>query len=304
MISVIIPLYNKAQHIRQTVESVLGQSFINYELIIVDDGSTDSGLEQIADLLDHRIKIIKQKNNGVSAARNTGLNNASFDIIALLDADDIWLPNHLETLAKMSDAYPQMQLYSTAYYCKLDNNLEGSKNPLGITCDKRGFTIIENIFHHLSEGDNFLWTSVLAFNRKNLPSPVFYNENMRMGEDLDFLLRNCTDEKSCYSLERTAIYNLDAENRACKKYVMSDINNPMLNEWFFQFSGRTTEKEKFAQKCQYSFVRNLISFGYGKYLRMRIIEKGWNSFGIMKNIYLLFLSFVPNGLFLLYRKLK
>ena len=90
MFSIVIPLYNKAEYVPKTLASVLNQTYSDFELIIVDDGSTDDSLEVINSFVDNRIKIVKQKNGGVSAARNRGIIEAKYELIALLDADDWW----------------------------------------------------------------------------------------------------------------------------------------------------------------------------------------------------------------------
>ncbi|MDF5726716.1 MAG: glycosyltransferase family 2 protein [Rhizonema sp. PD38] len=103
-ISVIIPVYQVEKYIAATIKSVLEQTYTNFELIIVDDGSTDKSREICQQFTDPRIKIIFQENRGVAAARNTGIRNAQGEYLALLDADDLWLPEklakhvaHLET---------------------------------------------------------------------------------------------------------------------------------------------------------------------------------------------------------------
>ena len=94
-ISVVIPLYNKEKFIIETLNSVLSQSFANFEVIIVNDGSTDSSLQKLSEIDDDRVRIITIDNGGVSNARNVGINNAKFDWVALLDADDTWGQNYL-----------------------------------------------------------------------------------------------------------------------------------------------------------------------------------------------------------------
>lgn len=105
LVSVIIPAYKAGQYIEETVQGVLNQTHTNFELIIVDDGSPDNQTEIIAPIAasDHRIQYIKQKNGGVSSARNHGFRLSKGSFLAFLDADDIWLPNNLELkLAKFS----------------------------------------------------------------------------------------------------------------------------------------------------------------------------------------------------------
>lgn len=99
MISVIIPVYNKELTIKRTVKSVLNQTYVDFELIIVDDGSTDKSLQIINDSFDDkRIRCVKQENRGVSVARNNGVKHSRGEWIAFLDADDIWLPMYLEEM--------------------------------------------------------------------------------------------------------------------------------------------------------------------------------------------------------------
>ena len=122
--SVIIPLYNKAPYIRKALESVLAQTYADYELIIVDDGSTDGSAEIAEAILQdpasrliasspHR--LIRQANSGVSAARNNGVAQASGEYIAFLDADDWWEPTYLERMAQLIEDYPEAGLYACNY---------------------------------------------------------------------------------------------------------------------------------------------------------------------------------------------
>jgi glycosyltransferase involved in cell wall biosynthesis len=106
-VSVVIPLFNKANYVRAAVQSVIAQSFPAREIIVVDDGSTDGSLEQIRDLGKERVRIIAQRNAGPAVARNRGAAEATCSWIAFLDADDIWLEDHLATLAQVSKAFPQ-----------------------------------------------------------------------------------------------------------------------------------------------------------------------------------------------------
>ena len=105
MFSVIIPLYNKSHTIERALKSVLNQTYKNFEAIIVDDGSTDNGIEIVNKYTsDARIKILKQKNQGVSIARNEGVKNSLYQYIAFLDADDEWEKDYLETVLKIANA--------------------------------------------------------------------------------------------------------------------------------------------------------------------------------------------------------
>src|SRR5437764_13661053 len=95
-VSVIIPAYNAAKTVGRAVDSVLAQTFADFELIVIDDGSTDSTAEVVQSRRDQRIRCITVANGGVASARNRGLDLASGDLVAFLDADDAWLPTKLE----------------------------------------------------------------------------------------------------------------------------------------------------------------------------------------------------------------
>lgn len=101
MFSVIIPLYNKESQIKKTLESVLNQTFKDFEIVIVNDGSIDKSIEVVESFDDNRIRIINQNNSGVSQARNRGIIEANRKWIAFLDADDLWKPNKLEKYSKI-----------------------------------------------------------------------------------------------------------------------------------------------------------------------------------------------------------
>ena len=104
-IAIIMPCYNCAAHLTSSITSVIAQTYTDWELIVVDDGSTDTGTAQIAALNDSRIRLIRQANAGVSAARNRALQVADSELVAFLDADDTWAPTFLESMLKAMDAH-------------------------------------------------------------------------------------------------------------------------------------------------------------------------------------------------------
>jgi glycosyltransferase involved in cell wall biosynthesis len=117
MFSIVVPLWNKRPTIRATVASALAQSLDAFELIIVDDGSTDGGMAALAGIADARVRRILQANAGPGPARNRGMAAARYDWIAFLDADDIWLPDHLAELDRLRRRFPEAGLIGAAYKC-------------------------------------------------------------------------------------------------------------------------------------------------------------------------------------------
>jgi glycosyltransferase involved in cell wall biosynthesis len=107
VISVIIPIYNGENTIKKTIESVLNQTFTDFELIVIDDGSQDSTLAVLEDIKDFRLKVFSFPNAGVSESRNRGLAKASGEFISFLDADDLWTPDKLEAQLKALQENPQ-----------------------------------------------------------------------------------------------------------------------------------------------------------------------------------------------------
>lgn len=115
--SVIMPLYNKAPYVRKAVESVVGQTFADWELIVVDDCSTDASADVVEQVVDSRIRVVRlEENGGVSAARNRGVAESTAPFICFLDADDWWEPTLLEEMAGLIARHPNAGIYGTSYY--------------------------------------------------------------------------------------------------------------------------------------------------------------------------------------------
>jgi glycosyltransferase involved in cell wall biosynthesis len=110
-----MPLYNKERDVARAIRSVLAQTFADYELIVVNDGSTDRSVNAVATFNDPRIRLVHQANKGVSAARNRGVAEARAELVAFLDADDEWMPEFLSTVIRMHTADGECGVYATSY---------------------------------------------------------------------------------------------------------------------------------------------------------------------------------------------
>lgn len=120
--SVVIPLYNKEDYIETTLKSVLNQTFADFEILVINDESTDDSVAKIIKINDQKIQLYSQKNQGVSVARNLGVEKSKGKLIAFLDADDYWFPNHLEELAKLYHNFPNCGMYCSRHKIKTTNN--------------------------------------------------------------------------------------------------------------------------------------------------------------------------------------
>ena len=117
-VTVVMPVYNKCSVVRRAVLSVLNQTVPDFEIVIVDDGSTDGSADVIRTFSDRRIRIVEQPNAGEGAARNTGIHASTTDLVAFCDADDEWCPLFLEEVLALAAAYPSCDVYGTSYVLK------------------------------------------------------------------------------------------------------------------------------------------------------------------------------------------
>lgn len=176
MVSVIIPTYNRADIIKASIDSVLAQTYDNFELIVVDDASTDGTEETVRSIGDDRIKFIKHnRNRGASAARNTGIKNARGQYIAFLDSDDLWLAEKLEMQTHtFKEASPETGIV----YC----------NVLTVKRNKMNGNIFDKILVH-----NFVGTaSVVVVKKTCLEKAGLFDEDLPSCNDWDMWILRCT----------------------------------------------------------------------------------------------------------------
>jgi glycosyltransferase involved in cell wall biosynthesis len=214
-ISVVIPLYNKGPYIQRALDSVLNQTIQNIEIVVVDDGSTDNGAFLVQKCKDERVKFVEQENAGVSAARNRGVTHSRGNFIAFLDADDEWMPVHLETLLRLRERYPEAGMYSTAYQIADTTGIIGTPKYQAIPpFPWEG--ILPNFFLSAA-GELPVNASVVG-----IPKAVFlelggFQQGRWWGEDIDLFGRIALEYPVAFSWTVGAVYHHDAGNRACDK---------------------------------------------------------------------------------------
>ena len=207
MFSVIIPLYNKAGTIERAIRSVLAQTESAFEIIVVDDGSTDDSAQKVRAIQDARIRLIQQPNGGVSAARNTGIKAAKYDYITFLDADDEYLPDYLATIKRLIGTYPQCGIWAVRYYCESNGHLTPAKIN-GLAENFEG--VMEDYFLIASRSAPPICTGGACSPRTELLAIGGFPVGIRSGEDLLTWARLCTRNKLAYSMYPKAIYHLGA----------------------------------------------------------------------------------------------
>ena len=220
--SVIIPLYNKEAYIYATITSALNQSFANFEIIIINDGSTDGSLNKVQSIQDKRISIFTIKNQGVSYARNYGIKKASSNFIALIDADDIWYKNHLEELHKSILKFPNADLFCNRYEVLLS---EGIKKNGIYNIPKSGSIIVVKDFFKASLISSIARISASAFNKKTFFDIKMFNSLYRSGQDTDLWIRFGLNKKIVFNPKITSCYNNIVEQSLSKRNYNVDRYN-------------------------------------------------------------------------------
>jgi len=205
-LSVVIPLYNKQNTIQRAVQSVLKQTFQQFEIIIVNDGSTDNSVAKATEIHDERIRIIHQENQGVSVARNTGIENATYNWIAFLDADDEWLPEFLETVTNLHTKYPECNVLATSYYLC---NSKGEKRNIKLKRIKFSGEdgIMENYFEVATYSSPPFCSISIAINKVALLEIGGFPVGIKSGEDLLTWAKLAVKNKIAYSTNILSIYN-------------------------------------------------------------------------------------------------
>ncbi|MBS3739186.1 glycosyltransferase family 2 protein [Mesohalobacter halotolerans] len=239
--SVIIPLYNKADFILNTLNSVQKQTFKDFEVIIVNDGSTDNSFEVAKNLNDERFRVVSQENQGASSARNRGVNLASANWIALLDADDIWYENHLEQLYETIQKLKNVDLVSNAYHVKLSPNY--IKTPKYSKTPSEEISLIKNYFEY-SYIDPLFWTSSIAFKKTCFDNINGFDENLKTGQDLDLMIRFTLENYVLgYNPKVTLLYqrftqenlsstiDLTEKQKYINKHIYNEIKSTSLKKY-------------------------------------------------------------------------
>lgn len=241
--SVIIPLYNKAPYVAKTLQSVFDQTFTDWELIVVNDGSTDDSLQVATKIIEEvsgdfaaeKLNIISQNNSGVSTARNNGVAASHGEYICFLDADDWWETAFLEEMDKLIKDFPDAGIYGTGYY--LVKNGINRKAPIFFGEDfERGYI---NYFKVYSGGLCMPLTSIsVAMPRYVFDSLGGFKPHLRIGEDFDLWIRVALEYKVAFVNKSLAYYNQDVllEKRALDGTLHSkDVDFVFNTDWLSDY---------------------------------------------------------------------
>lgn len=187
-ISVVVPLFNKGRFIEDALRSILSQTVPVHEIVVVDDGSTDSGAQQVEAVADPRISLIRQTNAGVSVARNTGIEAASGDLIAFLDADDRYRPGFFDSILSLVSEFPDAGLFGTGYRkFRSADGCADSFLPVPSGSPNRGLV---HDFYSAWGRSSFISTISIAVKARTFrESGIRFPGGERLGEDQDVWFR-------------------------------------------------------------------------------------------------------------------
>lgn len=275
-VSVIIPLYNKEQAILNTIKSVVNQSFSDIEIVVVDDGSTDSSADSVKDLTaqDSRIKYHLKTNGGVSSARNFGLSKAKGDWVIFLDADDEMLPNNVELLLELTEKY---QVDVAAVNVIISDGNRERESEIRV----KGEYVTNNYFMALIRHRGIFSTGATIYKRELLGTSP-YNERLSRYEDCEFELNLLKNRKVAFSPvpceihheefaelskivtdrnDKDFIFNMDFTN---KTFWQKVYMGRFINEGCYTYNnGSSLLKAKYGLHYYWRFIYKAVSKYFG-----------------------------------------
>ena len=241
-VSIVIPLYNKAQSIKQTIECIQAQTYQNWEIVIVDGYSQDGSLDIVQELAaaDERIHIHMQENRrGVTPARNESVMHAQYEHIVFMDADDYWEDNYLDRMVALIQDYPDCGIWGIAH----GTMVEDKKVP-----DQRFVSPYRGMLPESpwAEWGCPFWTSAIAISKTAFKKVGGFDNRIIYGEDIDLWWRIMLNYRA--ALDSTAVlsyYRVDAENRACNHVFPLKLHIPYYIEKYAEYRERDAAFRQF-----------------------------------------------------------
>ena len=273
--SVIIPLYNKAPYIEKALRSVMAQSFTDYEIIVVDDGSKDESASIAEGVLAEvavKHQLIRQENAGVSMARNNGVTCSRGDYLCFLDADDWWAPTFLERVHWLISEYPDAGIYGTNYFY-----VKNGRQKICVTTAETGYINYCKVY---AEKLQMPLTSItVTIPRKLFVEMDGFKPSLKLGEDFDLWIRIALRNRVAFLNEPLAYYNQDANPKWRAVGNLTDPKSHML--WNL---GYLEEEEKHNSDYKqlidnlriYGLFRYYLSKQYRKDARRELKKVDWS----------------------------
>jgi len=292
--SIIIPVFNKEKYINETILSVLNQTYDNYEIIIINDASTDNSLKIIEEVISDKAVIINNKNNlGLSASRNIGFEASSYKYIAFLDGDDVWDKNFLKEINELIINFPKESIFGTYYKENYNGKILYPK--INIKEKLLGTKFVVKNFFEANLRRLIITQSCLVFKKNIFDTVGLYNPEITFAEDIDFYIRcfqnfNLAYSYQTYHMQRKMVHKSISNSKT------DNLNYPLLDKYL----GVSDELNRFINFYNYCFCRRKKNEGSKKsmiYYRNKIRFR-W--IGFLKTIVL----FLPEFLYTTLLKFK
>lgn len=273
LVSIVMPLYNGEKYLEKCIKSVISQTFTDWELIIVDDGSTDSSLcicKKIAEC-DPRIIVIHQENAGVSMARNNGLKRVTGKYVTFLDCDDLYTENRLEVMTSLIEKHPDCEcLFSDYYELTGENTVKEDKNTAVSVKIIPHSEYVDDVL--LYQKLNSVWRYML---KSDIAKKISFN-SLKFAEDYFYLLDYAMNVKQAlYTSEKLYYYRKDnntsmTQNSHSRKYLNDYRIIPMLVSDYISKNKLygIRYRNKIAREYAYSSIRIRKTVGYGEFRKL------------------------------------
>lgn len=221
--SIILPVYNKANTIVQAIDSIYSQTCQDFEIIIINDGSTDNLLD-VLNKYAKPIKVISQENKGVSVARNRGVDSAVGEYVCFLDADDMWYPNHLEEILNMMNRFPEVGYFGT---CHKSSFPDGTVIDGNTRINKLGDVIfVEDLIGFVNKYGGVLNTNSVCVKRSIITDEkIYFEPGEKLGEDVDVWYRIALKHPIAISTKMTTLYR--------REYSTATVVTSNATDWCF-----------------------------------------------------------------------
>jgi hypothetical protein len=275
VISVVIPLFNKAPYVVEAVRSALACDYPPHEVIVVDDGSTDDGPQRVRALADPRVRLVSQPNRGVSAARNRGVDEAHGEYVAFLDADDYWTPRYLGAIAELIARFPGCGMYGTHFYYFRN---DGSRQVPRLRGMKAGPQRVERFFEHWSRGVLFNTSAVVIPRRLLGAAGIRFPEGEQHGEDQDVWFRIAERWPVGYLPEPLAGYRLGVQASLAESFAADAL--PCVQRLAARYRARAIPEQHrkgvslLLSSTRLVIARHLLSKGERRRARRLVYDPG------------------------------
>lgn len=255
-VSVVMPLYNKEAYVGHAIRSVLSQTCGDFELIVVNDGSTDSSLKVVSRVEDSRVKVMDGPNRGVALARNRGVEAAGAELIAFIDADDVWFDRHLETLVEAAKRFPSAGVFANRYVDTL--------SPSGLQQPASYSVCLDYPCASLKGGPQ-LWTSAVMLRRAVFSATGGFPAGESHGEDMAVWMRASIIAPVVFSDYVGAYYRRTGDGLAATLIAGPDAFMKALDDMVAAGTGSHEVRACLvAHKAKIALAHALTAFGYGR----------------------------------------